>query len=82
MTIMREAYRKAGLKAAGIGAAWCVGGILVTVVTLGMASGRGGGTYFVAWGAVLFGAIQAIRGLIVAGRQPDENEIMILIGLG
>jgi hypothetical protein len=83
ITIMREAYRKAGMKAAGIGAAWCVGGILFTAITYSIASGgRGGGTYFVAWGAVLFGAVQAIRGLIVAGRQPSENEIMSLIGLG
>jgi hypothetical protein len=83
ITIMRGAYRKAGLKVAGIGAAWCVLGILVTAITFSIASGgRGGGTYFVAWGAVLFGMIQVIRGLIAAARQPSENEIMALIGLG
>jgi hypothetical protein len=83
ITIMRGAYRKAGLKAAGIGAAWCVLGVLVTALTFALASGgRGGGTYFVAYGAVLVGIIQGIRGLIVAARQPSENEIMALIGLG
>lgn len=43
------------------GALWCLGGICVTVFTLAAASG--GGTYVVAWGAVIFGAIQFFRGL-------------------
>src|SRR5579872_4788108 len=40
----RAAYRQAGLKSAGIGALWCIGGIVVTAVTYAAASG--GGTYF------------------------------------
>jgi hypothetical protein len=43
------------------GAIWCVGGIAVTALTYQMASG--GGTFFVAWGAVLFGGIQCLKGL-------------------
>ncbi len=46
------------------GALWCVGGLIVTVVTYGAASGPGGGTYVVAWGAILFGGIQFCRGLM------------------
>ena len=81
IAVMRAAARKAGLKAAAIGAAWGIGGTLVTAVTYAAASsGSGGGTYFVAWGAVLFGGIQAIRGLIVAARQPTEQEILALVG--
>lgn len=44
------------------GGLWCVGGILVTVITYSAASG--GGTYVVAWGAILFGAIQFFKGLL------------------
>jgi hypothetical protein len=45
-----------------VGALWCVGGIVVTAVTYSAASG--GGTYVVAYGAIIFGAIQFFRGLI------------------
>ncbi len=43
------------------GALWCIGGILVTAVTFS-AAGKGG-TYVVAWGAIIFGGIQFFRGL-------------------
>jgi len=45
------------------GALWCVGGIIVTAITYSAASG--GGTYIVAWGAILFGAIQFLKGLAI-----------------
>lgn len=41
------------------GALWAVGGIIVTGVS--MASNSGG---IIAWGAILFGAIQFVRGVI------------------
>ena len=44
------------------GALWCVGGIVVTAVTYSSASG--GGTYVVAWGAIIFGAVQLIKGVV------------------
>lgn len=37
-------------------------GIVVTAVTYGSAS-RGGGTYIVAWGPMVFGAIRLFKGL-------------------
>jgi hypothetical protein len=43
------------------GALWCIGGIIVTAVTYSAASG--GGRYFVAWGAIIFGGIQFFKGL-------------------
>lgn len=43
------------------GALWCIGGIIVTAVTYQAASG--GGTYVVAWGAIIFGAVQFIKGV-------------------
>ena len=60
--IQRE--RGDGKKNMAVGAAWCVGGLIVTYITYQMAENNpGGGTYFVAWGAVVFGAIQFFKGL-------------------
>jgi hypothetical protein len=42
----------------------CILGLVITLVTYSIASSSGGGTYFVSWGAILFGAIQFFRGLI------------------
>lgn len=47
-----------------VGALWCIIGIVVTVVTyLAAASSPTGGRYLIAWGAILFGGIQFLRGL-------------------
>lgn len=43
------------------GALWAIGGTVVTVATYEAASA--GGTYVVAWGAILFGIIDFFRGL-------------------
>lgn len=43
------------------GALWCIGGTAVTVLTYSAASG--GGHYVIAWGAIVFGAIQFFKGL-------------------
>ncbi len=51
-----------GQKNMGLGALWCIGGLVVTGATYGAASG--GGSYVVAWGAVVFGGIQFLHGLI------------------
>ncbi|CAN5195288.1 hypothetical protein BH09BAC1_BH09BAC1_21950 [soil metagenome] len=47
-----------------IGGAWCVGGMVITLITYSMSSG--GGTYIVAWGAILFGAVQFINGFMAS----------------
>jgi hypothetical protein len=48
------------------GGLWCVGGTAVTLGTYeAAAAGNGHGGYVVAWGAVIFGAIQFVRGLIL-----------------
>lgn len=66
LTSMRsEALRSSGTKNMIYGALWCVGGIAVTVATYNAATS--GGTYVVAWGAILFGAIQFIRGFMQSG---------------
>lgn len=46
------------------GLAWCIGGVVVTMVSYMMAaSGPGGGSYIVAWGAILFGGARVLKGL-------------------
>ena len=50
------------------GGLWCLGGILFTVFSYQSAASSGGGTYYIAYGAVIIGAIQFLRGLIAAGR--------------
>ena len=44
-----------------VGGLWCGGGIAVTAITYLNASG--GGTYVVAWGAIIFGGFQFLKGL-------------------
>ena len=57
------------------GALWCIGGILVTGATYVAASGPGGGTYFVAWGAIVFGAIRFFSGLSGRNEQTDSEDV-------
>jgi hypothetical protein len=49
------------------GSLWCGGGIFVTVITYAMSAN--GGTYVVAWGAIVFGGLQFFQGL--RGRVPN-----------
>lgn len=58
-----EANVKSGKKNMIFGALWCVGGAVITAATYSAASAEGG-TYVVTWGAIIFGAIQFIQGLI------------------
>jgi hypothetical protein len=59
--ILPEITRQVAQKNMTVGALWCVGGLVVTIGTyLAAASG---GTYFVTWGAILFGGIQLMRGI-------------------
>ena len=60
-----KAYRDEGIKQAAIGAVICIIGIAVTVGTYSAASG--GGTYVVAWGAIIFGGWRFLRGLMFMG---------------
>jgi hypothetical protein len=47
-----------------VGAAWAIGGSLFTYLTYQAASSSpGGGTYFIAWGAVGFGVYDFLAGL-------------------
>lgn len=64
-----DAMSDAGKKNMLYGLLWCVGGAIVTAVTYQMAaSSPSGGRYVVAWGAIVFGAIQFLRGAAQAAR--------------
>ena len=60
------AFRTVGKRNMIRGASWCIGGFFVTAVTYGIAAeqanGAGGGTYLVAWGAIIFGAFRFLKG--------------------
>ena len=59
-----DAVRKAGQRDMVIGGLICVIGLVVTIGSYGAAaSSPTGGSYVIAWGAVIFGAIQFFRGL-------------------
>lgn len=61
--------RKAALRQIRVGLVLLVIGLVVTVVTYSHASSSPtGGTYIVAWGPILFGAIGAVRGFILLAR--------------
>lgn len=45
---------------------WCIGGAIVTGLTYAMAAN--GGTYVIAWGAILFGGIQMLQGIAERSR--------------
>jgi hypothetical protein len=63
---IRQAAAKRNM---AIGAAWCFGGVVVSVLTFQAAANAGGGTYLIAWGAILFGGFQFIRGLMLLGAE-------------
>lgn len=54
-----------------VGALWCIGGILVTACTYSAAAEKGG-SYTIAWGAILFGGIQFFKGLINSSAEPSS----------
>ena len=58
------------------GAFWCIGGLLFTGFTYLIAASRpGGGTYFLAWGAIAFGAVQFFRGWTGKDDQPNTEDL-------
>lgn len=56
---MGDAYKASGRKNMGLGAAWCIGGTVLTMATMG----DSGGHYVLFYGAIIGGAIQFIFGV-------------------
>jgi hypothetical protein len=65
----KRLMRAAGRKNMIVGGLVCLVGLAVTVFTMQAAANAGGGRYVVAWGAVVFGAIQFFRGLTQTGKE-------------
>lgn len=66
---LRDAVRRAAQAKHGrnifLGGLWFAGGLIVTVGSyLSATSSREGGRYLVAWGAVIFGGLQLLGGLV------------------
>jgi hypothetical protein len=70
---LNDPVRAAGKHKMLVGGLWCVGGIVVTAVSYGAASGPGGGGYVFAWGAILFGGIKFFTGLAMASGKGRPN---------
>jgi hypothetical protein len=65
MIASQTAPADGALRNMGIGGAICAIGLAVTIVTYSAAaSAPGGGRYLVAWGAILFGGLQFLRGCV------------------
>jgi hypothetical protein len=60
--LIAELVREKGRRDVTVGGLFLAGGLVVTLVTYSMAS-SGGGTYVIAHGAVIFGALQLMRGI-------------------
>ena len=61
----RRALRSVGIRNMGVGGLFFGGGSAVTVISYEAAqSDPHGGTYVMAWGAIIFGGIQFVKGLI------------------
>lgn len=61
-------YRKMASKATNIGLAWLFGGIIISIISYQISLNNGGGQYFIATGAILFGGIQAVKGMISSSK--------------
>ena len=64
ITNLHKAKRKVGRRDMLIGAGICIVGVAITVATYAaVTANRTGGSYIIAWGAIIFGALQFFRGL-------------------
>lgn len=63
-TVRRNVLRKAALRDLLMGGAICIIGLVITTGTNSAAVSPMGGTYYIAWGAMLFGALQCVRGVL------------------
>lgn len=69
-----KAVRKRALRQIMIGLALLVVGLVVTVATYSHASSsQTGGTYIVAWGPIVFGALGALRGFLLLTRSRKQR---------
>jgi hypothetical protein len=66
--------RKRGMRQITIGSILFIVGLVITVVTYGRASSSPtGGSYFVAYGPMIFGVISVIRGVVAVAQSQKLN---------
>ena len=58
----RKTLRNVGLKHMAMGGAICLIGLVITIGTIQAAEGDG--RFVIAWGAIVFGSLQFLRGLL------------------
>lgn len=65
----------AGRKSMATGSLWATGGLILTVITY-LTATTTGGTYIIAWAAVIFGVIQVVQGLMqyYSGRKDEKAQ--------
>jgi hypothetical protein len=54
------------------GGVWCIGGILITGLTY--ATAAPGGTYIIAWGAIIFGAMRFFQARSAIGKPTNTED--------
>ncbi|MFE0254755.1 hypothetical protein [Streptomyces sp. NPDC059010] len=67
----RAAWQTSGKRSVEFGAAWLIGGLLVTVVTHGQVHGME--AYFVTWVPVLYGIHRIVAGLQLLAKCRDPG---------
>jgi hypothetical protein len=65
----RDIWRTKGRRAVAFGALWLLGGLVLTIATYTAAPA--GGAYIVAWGPVVYGVYQLVRGFVLMGKAAD-----------
>jgi hypothetical protein len=64
--------KTSGIRNILFGAFWFFGGIIATIYSY--SSALSGGTYIIAWGAIIFGGIQLLRGLSQYSSVPSDTQ--------
>ncbi|WP_435008450.1 hypothetical protein P12x_005660 [Tundrisphaera lichenicola] len=59
--------QEAGRRDIVFGALWCFLGLALSAISFRMAVASGGGRMLLAWGPILFGGLQFLRGMMQAG---------------
>lgn len=62
-----SAVQQSGQRLIMLGTLWLLGGLIVTAASYQLASSSGGGRFVMAYGAVIYGIVQIIRGLMRSG---------------
>jgi hypothetical protein len=71
----RTAGETRGRRSIEFGAAWCIGGLLVAVVTFGQVQGAGVGEDVVIWGPLVYGLYRIVAGLRLISKSRGASRV-------